>query len=354
MEESIERRRSRTKSRRPFKICPREIVGKDGRPTIDILTDELPQVVQRYLRRIGHFMAGTKLHSLEILRQLDESQASRGKRLEDLTKEDVMAYYEKVEARNVRPTNAVARIIVAKPRKGKCRGSGFADFLASEGIITESEFERIRDYLSSKVDPPRPESTKRVALTREQEAHYKAHADRMMRYMMWFAADAPFPVRVSELIGVRISDIDFRERTITFYIKPRRKRHVLPFNDQQERILRNIIVFREIYAGRPVVHDFLFCTCTGQRWILKRAEACLRHVREEAEACGNPECSKGVKTTVFLWHVLRYTGARREYDRTHDILHVRDLLGHASVQMTERYLAISDEERLGRLRGYLK
>ena len=56
------------------------------------------------------------------------------------------------------------------------------------------------------------------------------------------------------------------------------------------------------------------------------------------------------KLHLVSWHVLRYTAARRAYDRTKNIVYVRDLLGHTSVIQTEHYLALDEEEKLDRLR----
>jgi len=349
----------------PFKVRYRDTVGVDGRATIEILTDDLPPIVQRYLKdRIGHFTSQSKRSVLKTLRQLDESQKKRGKSLEELTKEDVQAFFENYTV-NLASIRNVCGAIYRPPEKCKGVGTGFANFLASEEKIEPGELERIRLYIISKnkeeTNRQRKNSVnnKRVALTEDYLRAIKIHADRMIRKMIDFILE--FAARIYEgPCSVLIDDVDFEKKTMMLFIKPGGKEHILPFDEEGEQMIKGAAAFREIYAGYKILDSFrfLFCTRHGEHWTQANAEYAMSRIRESIKNCSDhKECvemTAKAKLHLITWHTFRYTAARRAYDATKDIVYVRDLLGHESVEMTERYLGLDEEEKLRRLRDGLK
>jgi integrase len=352
---------------RPFRVRAREGLDQNGRATIKIDFEILPAIVLRYINsRVAHFSEQGTLRHLRCLRRLDASQLRRGRPLESLTKDDVESFLDDCRGSNLLD---YCCLIYTDPQQCGGVGTGFANFLADEGLISAQELERIRVYVTAKKregkrrmqESEKHSSKRRSALNDRQLRAFKLHADRMVRMMIDFTLD--FLTRVYEgVCSVMLDDIDFNTKEITFYIKPRRKKHVLPFDEKDEKFLRQIIWFREIYAGQKLGDRsgsrFLFVTRTGLRWTGGNAQNIVGDMREEIRNCTeHSECREITgqnKLHLISWHMLRYTGARRAYEKTGSIIYVRDLLGHRSVKQTERYLNLDEEEKLKGLRKGLE
>jgi len=301
------------------------------------------------------------LRHLGCLRRLDASQLRRGKPLESLSRDDAEVFLNDCQHSNLLK---YCCMIYTNPEKCGGVGTGFANFLADEQFISPQELESIRVYVTAKKREGRrrryesaQHNQKRVSLSARYLRPMRLHADRMVRMMIDFIL--AFANRISEgPCHVRLEDIDFKKKTVTFYIKPRGKKHVLPFDEKDERFIRSIIWFREIYAGRQIedtpAAGFLFTTRRARWWTTGNAEDHMKDIRDSIADCKeHDECREmreQNKLHLVSWHVLRYTAARRAYDRTKNIVYVRDLLGHTSVIQTEHYLALDEEEKLDRLR----
>ena len=56
------------------------------------------------------------------------------------------------------------------------------------------------------------------------------------------------------------------------------------------------------------------------------------------------ECRKGLERIDLHWHDLRHEGACRLYRDGLDIRTIQLMLGHSTMQQTQRYLNVTDEE----------
>lgn len=127
--------------------------------------------------------------------------------------------------------------------------------------------------------------------------------------------------RASELAGMELRDIDWARRRILLHGKGSKDRRV-PMGAQTVKALRDYI------RVRPVVS-------TERVWVTHRrtpmeysaAEMMVRHLGEYADV------------TPCHLHRFRHTFATEFYNRNRDILALKGILGHTSVEMTMRYLA---------------
>ena len=128
-------------------------------------------------------------------------------------------------------------------------------------------------------------------------------------------------MRVSELTGIDLHDIDSSRQTIRVLGKGNKER-IVPFGDAANTALNAWLARREELAKDP---DALFVGTRGKR-------IDQRQVRRVVEAAG--EVSP---------HALRHSTATHLLEGGADLRVVQELLGHSSLQTTQVYTHVTSE-----------
>lgn len=134
-------------------------------------------------------------------------------------------------------------------------------------------------------------------------------------------------LRVSALRGIRLSDIDLRDRRIRVIEKGQRER-VVPFGFQVLRWLRRYVV-----AARLGNEEFLFLGRDGRPISRKRIDEIIK-------ACARRAGVRGGKVSA---HDLRRAFAREFLRNGGDLESLRQLLGHSSYAMVRRYAELATD-----------
>jgi integrase/recombinase XerC len=138
-------------------------------------------------------------------------------------------------------------------------------------------------------------------------------------------------MRVSELCGLDIDDISFRESTVRLFGK-RRKERIVPFGKHAGQALEIYLKQAELRFGSAREPRALFLNGRGTR-ITPRSVRSI--VRKHLTGLGvDRRCSP---------HSLRHSFATHLVDNGADIEAVRQLLGHASLSTTQVYTHVSIE-----------
>ena len=138
-------------------------------------------------------------------------------------------------------------------------------------------------------------------------------------------------VRVGELVGLDIDDVD-RERNVVRVLGKGRKERTVPFGHPAARA-----VDRWLAEGRPLLwtaggDGALFVGARGHR-IDQRAVRTLVH-RRIADVPGAPDIGP---------HGLRHTAATHLLEGGADLRSVQELLGHASLATTQLYTHVTSD-----------
>ena len=139
-------------------------------------------------------------------------------------------------------------------------------------------------------------------------------------------------VRVSELVNIKISDINFNNKEIIIFGKGSKERIVL-FGNKCNDLLKNYInnarldLFNEKYS-----EDYLLLSKTG-RPINQRE---IRYVIDDIVS------KTGLKLHISP-HVLRHTFATDLLNNGADLRTVQELLGHSSLSTTTIYTHVTNE-----------
>ncbi|MEV4638536.1 tyrosine recombinase XerC [Actinoplanes sp. NPDC049548] len=137
-------------------------------------------------------------------------------------------------------------------------------------------------------------------------------------------------VRVSELCGLDITDVDEARRVVRVFGKGAKERAV-PYGVPAQRALDDWLRHGRPKLVRPGSGDALFLGARGGRL---QQTAVRRIVDAAARAAGLPHTSP---------HDLRHSAATHLLDGGADLRAVQELLGHASLSSTQIYTHVSSE-----------
>ncbi len=165
-------------------------------------------------------------------------------------------------------------------------------------------------------------------------------------------------LRESEMLNLRLRDVDLRRKTMDFYREKQDAYHFVDLNDAAVDELRSYLEWYEAYYAP--LHEKMYVAparavhvakvsnaeAINPRWPIipdRRASGFRRDIKILLAQIGKPVAEgQGI-------HVLRRTFANSMIDAGLDIRDVQEALGHKSQATTERYLNRSFErERLRR------
>lgn len=136
-------------------------------------------------------------------------------------------------------------------------------------------------------------------------------------------------IRLSELIGLKISNISFYQNTIKVLGK-RNKERVIPINDFLVKLIRGYLNFKE---ESNLADNILLTTDNGHQlypmFVYRTVKKYLELITTQS------------KTSP---HVLRHTFATHLLNKGADLNAVKDLLGHTSLAATQVYTHNSMEK----------
>lgn len=187
------------------------------------------------------------------------------------------------------------------------------------------------DYLAQnpagRVEKLKTEEVLIVALTVDQVKKILKTADRNtftgLRDYTMLLLMLETGMRLSELSGLKINDIDFQEGTIKVFGKGARER-VVPVQRRCKKQLKRYLSFR----GTDLSHDNLFVTIDNEP--IKN-----RTIQERLEILTQKAGLTGIQTSPHIW---RHTFARFYILNGGDPFSLKKILGHKSWEMVHRYV----------------
>ena len=138
-------------------------------------------------------------------------------------------------------------------------------------------------------------------------------------------------VRVSELVNIKIKDIDFNNRTILIFGKGSKER-LVSFGEPAEDAINNYLKNgRKILLGE-IKSDYLIVGKEKESLTTRRIEQIINDLIKETS----------IKMNITP-HMFRHTFATHLLDQGCDLIAVQELLGHESLSSTEIYTHVSNE-----------
>jgi site-specific recombinase XerD len=140
-------------------------------------------------------------------------------------------------------------------------------------------------------------------------------------------------LRISELVNLRMVDINFSEALVRVLGKGKKER-IVPFNDYAKRILlRYLDQVRQTFK-QPV--DYVFLNARGKKITDRAIEQILQKVYGEIM-----ESNKRVYP-----HLFRHSFATHLLQRGANLRVIQELLGHSNLSTTEKYTSLNYSDLL--------
>jgi len=137
-------------------------------------------------------------------------------------------------------------------------------------------------------------------------------------------------MRLSELINLKINDVNFRNKTVKVTGKGNKIR-IIPFGKKAELSVKDYLQIREICNIKK--SDFLFLNQKGNKlYPMNLYRMITRNMAKVSESKKKSP------------HILRHSFATHLLDNGADIRAVKDLLGHESLSTTQLYTHITPEK----------
>ena len=312
----------------------REKVGPNHELAVQVLGERLKRVTQEKELGIRHIETMSfKDFSQKYLDTHAKPNKSSWQRDEIIIEKHLFPFFkerfvteitaEDIEKYKVKRSGMVSNSTVN--RELDCVKTMFAKAV-EWGNANENVTQNVRDF--------RVDNKKTIFLELEElEAFLKA-CPKWFRLIM--DAYLNTGLRKSELLRMKWSDIDWNSRTIQVLKTKGGKMLHLPINAPMEKILKSI--------PRYISSDYVFCQRSGKPW--KDLRGSLKAALKKA----------GIEKKVTL-HTLRHTFASHLVMAGEDLYTVSKLLGHSSLEMTQRYAHLTPKhkaEAVDRLAEYRK
>ncbi|MDQ1355022.1 MAG: Tyrosine recombinase XerC [Acidobacteriota bacterium] len=140
-------------------------------------------------------------------------------------------------------------------------------------------------------------------------------------------------LRISELVNLRITDINFTDDMVRVLGKGKKER-IVPFNEQAKNILLKYLDRARMQFKKPV--DYIFLNAWGRKITERAIELILHKTFIEMM-----ESNKSVYP-----HLFRHSFATHLLQRGANLRVIQELLGHESLSTTEKYTSLNYSDLL--------
>lgn len=200
----------------------------------------------------------------------------------------------------------------------------YYDFLKKENIVTENIFKNVKN---PKIEKNIPNFISHDKLNEIFTSFNDSNLDIRNRLVIELLYATG--LRVGELVNIKIKDIDFGAQSIKVLGKGSKERYVF-YNNTTKEVLKRYLVVRKKLQKKE--NDYLLLNDKGT----PIKEASVRKIIQTTLM----KC--GIKSKITP-HTFRHTFATDLLNQGLDLVNVKELLGHASLNTTSIYTHITND-----------
>lgn len=228
-----------------------------------------------------------------------------------ITNHDVRGYLKYLDSCNLKNSTISRRISTLRT---------FYNYLVDENIVENNVFHNVKNPKLEKKLPNYLNYNEMEELLESIDISTSEGLKRRLLIEMFYSTGC----RVSEMINVKISDIDFTNKTIRIMGKGSKER-IVYFGDYASKYLEN-------YLSKVKCDKYLFTNKKGEKLTINEVEQIVKDIMKHIS----------IKTHVTP-HTLRHTFATHLLNNGADIKTVQELLGHANLSTTGIYTHVSSD-----------
>lgn len=228
-----------------------------------------------------------------------------------LTKDNVLSYLKYLDEMNLKNSTISRRISTLRT---------FYNYLMNESLIDNNIFLNVRNPKHEKKLPNYLNYTEIEELLESIDITTDEGLKKRLLIEMFYSTGC----RVSEIINIKIKDIDFLNKKIRILGKGSKER-IVYYGDYAKKYL-------DKYLSRGLDNDYLFVNKNGDKYTVSEIELIVKDIMRHLS----------IKTHVTP-HTLRHTFATHLLNNGADIRSVQELLGHANLSTTGIYTHVSSD-----------
>lgn len=228
-----------------------------------------------------------------------------------ITNHDVRGYLKYLDSCNLKNSTISRRISTLRT---------FYNYLVDENIVENNVFHNVKNPKLEKKLPNYLNYNEMEELLESIDISTTEGLEKRLLIEMFYSTGC----RVSEMINVKISDIDFTNKTIRIMGKGSKER-IVYFGDYASKYLDN-------YISKVKCDKYLFTNKKGEKLTINEVEQIVKDIMKHIS----------IKTHVTP-HTLRHTFATHLLNNGADIRTVQELLGHANLSTTGIYTHVSSD-----------
>ena len=259
------------------------------------------------------------------INQFDNFIRRKKKSFKSIIKKDILDFLESLKIKNVKNKTKSRKIFALKR---------FYKFLMSERIIKNNPME--------KIDIPKSEDTISITLSADQikkilkfvskkTNDYKDIRSNLIIELLYSTG-----VRVSELISIKINNIDLQKKNILIDPPEKgksRKERIVFFAEQTKEVIEKYLEFRKIYF-KEKDSPWLFPSNNTNDFLTRRRVLQIMH---------NLADKIKIDKNLMHPHSFRHAFGNHLLNSGADIRVVQKLLGHSSIITTQKYTEHRDK-----------
>ncbi len=228
-----------------------------------------------------------------------------------LNKDNVLAYLKYLDKMNLKNSTISRRISALRT---------FYNYLMNEGLINSNIFLNVKNPKLEKKLPNYLNYTEMEELLESIDIKTDEGLKRRLLIEMFYSTGC----RVSEIINIKVKDIDFLNKKIRIMGKGSKER-IVYYGDYAKKYL-------DKYLSKGLNKEYLFVNKHGDKYTVEEIELIVKDIMKHLS----------IKTHVTP-HTLRHTFATHLLNNGADIRSVQELLGHSNLSTTGIYTHVSSD-----------
>lgn len=228
-----------------------------------------------------------------------------------LNKDNVLAYLKYLDKMNLKNSTISRRISALRT---------FYNYLMNEGLINSNIFLNVKNPKLEKKLPNYLNYTEMEELLESIDIKTDEGLKRRLLIEMFYSTGC----RVSEIINIKVKDIDFLNKKIRIMGKGSKER-IVYYGDYAKKYL-------DKYLSKGMDKDYLFVNKHGDKYTVEEIELIVKDIMKHLS----------IRTHVTP-HTLRHTFATHLLNNGADIRSVQELLGHSNLSTTGIYTHVSSD-----------
>ena len=228
-----------------------------------------------------------------------------------ITNHDVREYLKYLDSCNLKNSTISRRISTLRT---------FYNYLVDENIVENNVFHNVKNPKLEKKLPNYLNYNEMEELLESIDISTSEGLKRRLLIEMFYSTGC----RVSEIINIKVKDIDFLNKKIRIMGKGSKER-IVYYGDYAKKYL-------DKYLSKGMDKDYLFVNKHGDKYTVEEIELIVKDIMKHLS----------IKTHVTP-HTLRHTFATHLLNNGADIRSVQELLGHSNLSTTGIYTHVSSD-----------